>query len=354
MIEMNQLLKIIVDNDASDLHVAVGKPPTMRISGRLETIDLEDLTADDTQRLMEEITPTRHQQAIQEMGSADFGYTFSDMARFRVSAFRAHGNIGVVCRLIPSRFLTWEELGLNEYESAIKELCHRPRGIFLVVGPTGSGKTTTLATFIDYINAERDAHIITCEDPIEYFHKHKKGIVTHRELNVDTPSFSSALRAALRQDPDVILVGEMRDLETMEAAITAAETGHLVFATLHTNSASQTVERIIDSFPTQQQEQIRMQLSISLICVISQQLLQRADGRGRLAGFEIMINTPAIANLIRERKTNRILSSIQTGTKLSMVSMDMFLQKAYSKGLITAEMAIERAHDQPDMRAKIM
>jgi twitching motility protein PilT len=226
--------------------------------------------------------------------------------------------------------------------------------LILVVGPTGSGKTTSLATMIDWINENRDANIITVEDPIEYYHPHKKGIVTHRELGIDTPSFAAALKHALRQDPDVILVGEMRDLETMEAAITAAETGHLVFATLHTISCAQTVERIIDAFPMAQQEQIRMQLAVSLVAAISQQLLPKASGRGRVAAYEIMICTAAVANLIRERKTNRILSSIQTGQKLGMKSMDQFLLELYQKGEITAEMAMERAQDPEDLRTKLL
>jgi twitching motility protein PilT len=255
-------------------------------------------------------------------------------------------------RLIPHRILSFEKLGLPK--AATIELLHRPRGLFLIVGPTGSGKTTTLASMIDYINRERDCHIITIEDPIEYFHPHRRSIVTHRELHVDTPDFAMSLRAALRQDPDVILVGEMRDLETMEAAITAAETGHLVFATLHTNSAAQTINRIVDAFPVTQQEQIRMQLSVTMIAVISQQLLGHASGQGRLAAYEIMIMTSAIANLIRERKTNRIISSIQTGQKLGMITMDTFLYNLYASGDITANDAIYKAHNPEEMRQKIL
>ncbi len=352
MLEMNQLLKVVVERDASDLHLAVGKPPVMRIGGTLEPLSSGTLTPEDTERLMREITPPRCQQQLQEVGSTDFGYAFSDIARFRVAVFRARGNIGIVLRLIPSRIFTFEELGLDK--STIIPLLHAPRGLILVVGPTGSGKTTTLATMIDYINANRYAHIITIEDPIEYVHPHKKSIVTHRELHVDTPSFSYALRGALRQDPDVILVGEMRDLETMEAAITAAETGHLVFGTLHTISAAQTVERIVDAFPTNQQEQVRAQLAVSLKAVIAQTLLPRASGKGRIAAYEIMINIPAIQNLIREKKTYRITSIIQTSAKLGMVTMDDYLLKLYNEGKITAEVAIERAHDPNTMRNNIM
>jgi twitching motility protein PilT len=349
---MQDLMQLCVEKNASDIHISVGRPATLRMDGRLEPVGQQVLSPKDTERLMEEITPTRHQQAIMEAGCADFGYAFLDVARFRVSAFRARGEIGIVLRQIPYKILSFEQLGLPA--TFIKELLCRPRGLMLIVGPTGSGKTTSLATMIDWINENRDAHIITIEDPIEYYHPHKKGIVTHRELGVDTPSFAAALKHALRQDPDVILVGEMRDLETMEAAITAAETGHLVFATLHTNSASQTVERIIDAFPVNQQEQIRMQLSISIVAVICQALLPRASGRGRIAAYEIMINTPAISNLIRERKTNRILSSIQTGQKLGMITLDQFLLNLYQRGEITAELALERAHDAEDLRGKLM
>jgi twitching motility protein PilT len=349
---MLELMQLCVEKGASDIHISVGRPPTLRLDSRLEKVGVQVIGPKDSERLMEEITPTRHQQAIMESGCADFGYSYLDIARFRVSAFRARGEIGIVLRLIPYKILTFEQLGLPP--AFIKELLCRPRGLVLVTGPTGSGKTTTLATMIDWINENRDAHVITVEDPIEYYHPHKKGIMTHRELGVDTPSFAAALKHALRQDPDVILVGEMRDLETMEAAITAAETGHLVFATLHTNSASQTVERIIDAFPVNQQEQIRMQLSISIIAVLCQALCPRSTGRGRVAAYEILINTPAIANLIRERKTNRILSSIQTGQKLGMITMDQFLLNLYQRGDITAEMALERSQDGEDMRAKIM
>ncbi len=352
MLEMNQLLKVVVERDASDLHLSVGKPPVMRVGGVLENLDSGALTPEDTEHLMREITPPRCQQQIQEVGSTDFGYAFSDIARFRVSAFRTKGNYGGVLRLIPSRIFTFDELGLDK--SVILPLLHAPRGLFLVVGPTGSGKTTTLATMMDYINTERYTHMITVEDPIEYEHPHKKSIVTHRELHVDTPSFAFALRGALRQDPDVILVGELRDLETMEAAITAAETGHLVFGTLHTISAAQTVERIVDAFPTNQQEQIRSQLAVSLRAVIAQTLLPRASGKGRIAAYEIMMNTAAIQNLIREKKTYRITSIIQTSSKLGMTTMDDHLLHLYNEGKITGEVAIERAHDPTTMRENII
>ncbi len=352
MLDMNEMLKVIVERDCSDLHLSVGKPPVMRKDGVLEVIDQAVLTPEDIERLMREITPPRHQQIIQEQGSTDFAYAFSDLARFRTNVFRTRGNLGIVMRLIPTRILDFEELGLPK-ETTI-ELLHRPRGMVLVVGPTGSGKTTSLATMIDYINRNTYQHIITIEDPIEYYHPHRKCIVSHRELHVDTPSFASSIRVALRQDPDVILVGEMRDLETMEAAITAAETGHLVFATLHTINAAQTVDRVIDAFPVNQQEQIRSVLSVALIAVIAQTLLPRASGKGRIAGYEIMLVTPAIANLIREKKTNRITSTIQTSGKLGMMTMDDYLMGLWRDGKITAEMAIERAHYPDQQRQRIM
>ncbi|GMV65491.1 MAG: type IV pilus twitching motility protein PilT [Candidatus Omnitrophica bacterium] len=351
-LEINDLLRMVVERDASDLHISVGRPPTIRVDGRLENLSSEPLTPEDSVGLMEAITPDRYREEIQQIGSCDFGYAFGNLARFRVSVLRTRGTIGIVMRLIPFRILTFDQLGLPV--GAVKELMEKPRGLILVVGPTGSGKTTTLASMIDYVNVNMDHHIITIEDPIEYYHPHKRAIVTHRELNIDTPSFAHALRQALRQDPDVILVGEMRDLETMEAAITASETGHLVFATLHTNSASQTINRIVDAFPVTQQEQVRMQLSVTLAAVISQQLLPHASGKGRVAAYEIMIMTPAIANLIRERKTNRVLSSIQTGTKLGMISMDQYLLNLYNQKKITGEVALSRAANPEELRQRLL
>ena len=352
MLEMNEMLRLVVERDASDLHLSVGKPAVMRLHGTLDIVDPDILTPEDTERLMREITPPRYQQMIQETGSADFAYSFSELARFRCAVFRSRGNIGIVMRLIPTIILTWEQLGLPK--DSILEMLHAHRGLVLITGPTGSGKTTTLATMIDYINAERYVHIVTIEDPLEYTHAHKRSIVTHRELHVDTPSFAYALRGVLRMDPDVILVGEMRDLETMEAAIVAAETGHLVFATLHTISAAQTVDRIIDAFPVNQQEQIRAMLSVMLKSVISQTLLPRSSGKGRIAAYEIMHMTPAVANLIREHKTNRIISTIQTSAKYGMITMDDFLITLYRRNLISAEVCLERAHYPTEMREKIM
>src|SRR5574339_510443 len=260
--QMSDLLQLVVSEGSSDLHIRVGTPPTIRVHGILHRVEGPTLTPEDTEELMRSITSEDHIQHVRERGGADFGFAFGDAARFRVSVFKEKGNFGMVLRQIPSKLLTLEQIGIPV---SVKELLWKPRGLVLVTGPTGSGKTTTLASMINIINEERDdAHLITIEDPIEYYHKHKKGLVTQREVNVDVPNFAEALRRALRQDPDVILVGELRDLETMEAAITAAETGHLVFATLHTTGAARTVDRIVDAFPTDQQETIRIQLASTL------------------------------------------------------------------------------------------
>jgi len=343
------LLQIVVDKNASDLHLSVGRPPTIRVDGRLEALDFSPLSAEDTEGLMKAISPETHQKRLEEAGGSDFGFAYGEIARFRTSIFKQKGHVGLSLRLIPSRLLTFEEIGLPP---TIKELLFKPRGLVLVTGPTGSGKTTTLATMLDFINEQRDCHIITVEDPIEYYHEHKKGIITQRELEVDVTTFSEAIKRGLRQDPDVILVGEMRDLATMEAAITAAETGHLVFATLHTTGAVRTVDRVIDAFPTYQQEQIRMQLSVSILAVISQQLLPHLSGRGRVAAFEIMIATSAIQNLIREKKTYRITSFIQTGTKYGMKTMDQSLLEHYQHQAISYEDLINNCYDLEELQAK--
>jgi len=344
-VEMNDLLQLTVDEGSSDLHLAVGAPPMLRIHGGLQPLDCPPLTPEDTERLMKSITSPDHQQKVREGGGTDFGFSFGEQARFRVSVLKAKGNVGVVLRLIPSDLMTLEKIGLPPQ---VRELLFKPRGMILVTGPTGSGKTTTLASMLNVINQERDCHIITIEDPIEYYHPHKKAIVTQRELGVDVPSFKEALRRALRQDPDVILVGEMRDLETMEAAITAAETGHLVFATLHTTGAANTVDRIVDAFPTDQQEQIRTQLAAGIVAVVSQLLLVREDRPGRVAAFEIMISTPSIRSLIRENKTFRIASDIQTGAKYGMITLDAHMLALYRAGQIRYEDLITKAQD-PEM-----
>lgn len=310
---MSDLLQLTVSEGASDLHLRVGIPPVIRVHGRLHRVEGPPLAPEDTEELSRSITSEDHIQSVREQGGSDFGFAFGEMARFRVSVFKERGNFAMVLRQIPSKLLTMEQIGLP---ASVRELLYKPRGLVLVTGPTGSGKSTTLASMIDIINIERDeAHIITVEDPIEYYHHHKQAVVTQREVHVDVPSFAEALRRALRQDPDIILVGELRDLETMEAAITAAETGHLVFGTLHTTGAAKTIDRIVNAFPVTQQEQIRIQLSTVLQAVISQLLLPRCDKPGRVAVFEIMINTPSIAALIRDNKSFRIGSDIQTGAK---------------------------------------
>jgi twitching motility protein PilT len=347
---IDRLLQTCVDNEASDLHLTVGRPPTLRIHGRLRSISTGPLTPEDTTSLMKAITPDRCQQELQESGTSDFAFSFQDKARFRVSVFKQKGLVGIALRLIPWQLKSFEELGLPE---SIMPLLHRPRGLFLVTGPTGSGKTTTLATMIDYINTHLDAHIITVEDPIEYYQEHKKCIVTQREVGVDVPTFEEGLRRAMRQDPDVMLVGEMRDLATMEAAVTAAETGHLVFATVHTTSAENTCNRIIDAFPQAQQEQIRVQLSVTLLCIIAQVLVPRADTTGRIAAFEIMVSTPAIRNLIRENQTYKINSSIQTGKKLGMILLDEHLFELFTQGKIPEEEMFARCRNREDLVAKL-
>ncbi|MBU2063114.1 MAG: PilT/PilU family type 4a pilus ATPase, partial [Candidatus Omnitrophica bacterium] len=285
MADIGELLQLCMKNNASDLHLTVGKPPTLRIDNSLVSLNYEPLTPENTEILMKSVTSDDNRRRIQEIGGVDFGFGFEKLARFRVSVYKQKGYYGLALRLIPSHLLSFDEIGLPQ---VVRELLCRPRGLILVTGPTGSGKTTTLATMTDFINMERDCHILTIEDPIEYYHTHKKGIITQRELGVDVPSFSEALIKGLRQNPDVILVGEMRDLATIEAAILAAETGHLVMATLHTTSAASTVDRIIDVFPPNQQEQIRTQLSTSILAVVSQQLIVKATGKGRVAAFEIM------------------------------------------------------------------
>jgi twitching motility protein PilT len=352
MMDINEMLKAMVDRDAADLHLRVNKPPVIRLHGAFDPLDPMPLAPDDTERIMKEICPPRFQQQLQEEGSCDFAYAFSDVARFRTNIFRNLGDLGIVMRLIPSRIFTFDQLGLPR--ASMQRVMEAHRGMCIVTGPTGSGKTTSLATIIDWINSNRAVHIITIEDPIEYTHKHKKCIVSQRELHIDTPSFAHALRGALRQDPDVILVGEMRDLDTMEAAITAAETGHLVFATLHTIGAANTVDRIIDAFPGTQQNQIRAVLSVAMLNVLSQVLIPRASGKGRIAAFEIMHNNPAVANLIRTGKTNRITSIIQTSGKLGMITLDDYMFGLYAKGLISGDECLARAQDYAYMESKML
>jgi len=316
----------------------------LRLHGRLRQLETKILEPEDTIALMKSITPERNQQEIQEEGGTDFGFAFGDQGRFRVSILKQKGNVTVVLRLIPTKFLSFEEIGLPPITRA---LCRRPRGLFLVCGPTGSGKTTTLASMINYINHELDRHIVTVEDPIEYYHSHSKSLINQREVGNDVPSFAEALRRVLRSDPDVILVGEMRDLETIQNAILAAETGHLVFSTLHTTGCQGTVNRIIDAFPHEQQEQIRVQLSTSLIAILSQVLMPRIP-TGMVAAYEFLVVTPAIANLIRENKTFRIDSAIQTGKKYGMQLLDDHLWSLYERNQISADEMLDKAR-QPGM-----
>ena len=351
-VQIDRLLDVMVKQDASDLHITVGRPPTVRLNGRLRNLQTKILDPDDTMALMKAITPEKNQAEFQEQGGTDFGFSFSEAARFRVSVFRQKTFVAMVLRLIPNRLLSFEQIGLPPIS---KELIKRPRGLFLVTGPTGSGKTTTIATMVDHVNQNFEKHIVTVEDPIEYYHVHKRSIVNQREVGSlsDVPSFAEALRRALRQNPDVILVGEMRDLETIEAAIKAAETGHLVFGTLHTTGAAGTINRIIDAFPVNQQEQVRVQLSTSLLAVLSQVLLARSDKPGRIAGYEFMVVTPAISNLIRESKTFRIDSAIQTGKKFGMQLLDEHLWNIFGKGIITAEEMIENSRNPDDLKERI-
>lgn len=346
---IDKLLQTVVNQGASDLHISVGQPPVVRLHGRMRKLETKVLTPDDTVGLMKSIAPERCQQELQEVGGADFGFAFGSAARFRVSIFKQRGNVGMVLRQIPNKFLTMEQLGLP---SVCKELISRPRGLFLVTGPTGSGKSTSLASMINFINENMDHHIITIEDPIEFYHYHQKSTVNQREVGVDVPSFAEAIRRALRQDPDVILVGEMRDLETIEAAITAAETGHVVFGTLHTTGAQGTVNRIIDVFPTNQQDQIRTQLSVSIIGILSQALLPKIGG-GRVAAYEMLVVNPAIGNLIRENKTFRITSAIQTGAKQGMILMDDALFTLWKDGKCIKEECLMKSNNPAELAARI-
>ena len=348
-IQIDKLLETVVRDGVSDLHITVGQPPVVRSSGHMVRLKTKSLEKEDTTSLMKSITPERNQQQLQERGGTDFGFAFGDKARFRVSVFKQRGMIGMVLRRIPNEFLTFEQLGLPP---VVRELIQRPRGLFLVTGPTGSGKTTSLASMINWMNHNLDHHIITMEDPIEYYHDHNKSTINQREIGVDCATFPEALRGALRQDPDVILVGEMRDLETIEAAITAAETGHVVFGTLHTTGAQGTVDRIIDVFPTNQQAQIRTQLANGIIGILSQALMPRKP-KGLVAAYEMLVVTSAISNLIREGKTFRINSSIQTGRKFGMILLDDSLFNLWKNGLCEEEAVVLKSNNPGELRARI-
>ena len=348
-IQIDKLLTAAIKGGVSDIHITAGLPPVFRVDGHMRPQPTKVLTADDTNGLMKAITPERCQAELAEQGGSDFGFAFKDLARFRVSVFKQRGSVAMVLRQIPNKLLTPEQLGVPE---VCKRLVTRPRGLFLVTGPTGSGKSTTLASLIDYINQSYDHHIITVEDPIEFYHSSKKSTVNQREVGTDVPSFSEALRRALRQDPDVILVGELRDLETIEAAISAAETGHVVFGTLHTTGAQGTVNRIIDAFPTNQQEQIRTQLSTAILGVVSQTLLPKIGG-GRCAAYEVLVVTPGIGNLIRENKTFRINSAIQTGAKMGMQLLDDHLFRLWGEKKVTEEDVLAKAQNFEELFRRI-
>jgi twitching motility protein PilT len=345
MAKIDQFLRLMVERQGSDLHLAVGAPPIIRQHGELERVKFRDLTQPDMQMLMFEITTPEQKAEFEATHDLDFAYEIPDVARFRINMFRQRKGIGAVMRTIPSTVLSADDLDLPE---AVRRFCKLTKGLVLVTGPTGSGKSTTLAAMIDLINSTRPDHILTIEDPVEFVHQNKKALVNQREVGTHTQSFATALRAALREDPDIILVGEMRDLETIELGISAAETGHLVFGTLHTNSAAKTVDRIINVFPADQQEQIRTMLGESLRGVVAQQLMRTRDGKGRVAALEIMVGTPALSNIIREGKTHQIPSLIQTGKKEGMQMMDQAILDYLMKKVITAEEAYVRAHNKPD------
>lgn len=347
---IDDLLKLVVEKKASDLHVSVGLPPVLRIDGALIPTNYEKVTPQESQRLIYDILTDDQIQRFETQFELDFSYQLGRISRFRVNVYRDRGNVATAFRVIPAKIPTLKDLQLP---AILEDLTRLPRGLILVTGPTGSGKSTTLAAMINAINMERSVHVLTIEDPIEYLHTHHFSIINQREVGQDTRAFANALRAALREDPDVILVGEMRDLETMQMAVSAAETGHLVFATLHTNSAATSVERIVDAFPPGQQEQVRLQLSNNLQAIICQQLLPRANQPGRICALEIMTASPAIRNLIRESKAHQITSMIQTSANLGMQTMDQSLRDLYLRGMITFELAMERAMNPQELEKMI-
>ena len=350
MTDIFSLMDACFDQGGSDLHLSVGRPPVIRVNGGLTELDGPPLSHEDIDGMVAQFIPERNKQELDEVGTTDFGHAHGDKCRFRVSVLTQRGHRGVVMRLIPQRLLSFEQIGLPE---GVRDLLDLHRGLILVTGPTGSGKTTTLATMLDYINQTRDVHIVTIEDPIEYYHQHKMSQVTQREVGTDVPSFAEAMRRVLRQDPDVVLLGEMRDLETTSAAITAAETGHLVFGTLHTTGTARTVDRIIDQYPTEQQEQIRSQLAVALVAVISQILVPTADGDGRVAAFEIMMTNPAIENHIRKCETFKIPSVIQTSRRSGMCLLDDHLLELYRSGRISRETLLERCFDRKGLEQRM-
>ena len=341
--DVSDLLLLTLERGASDLHLTVGSPPVLRINGVLVRTDYPVLDREIAHELIYDILTEQQKSVFEENMSLDFSIEFQDIARFRVNIYYHRRGEGAVFRLIPTKMPTLKELG---FPPIVEEFCRLDRGLILVTGPTGSGKSTTLAAMIDLINDERDDHIMTIEDPIEFIHEHRRCVINQREIKVHATTFSDALRSALREDPDIILVGELRDLETLQMALTAAETGHLVLATLHTSSAPKTIDRVVDVFPPHQQAQIRVQLSETIEGIVAQTLLPRADGRGRVASLEIMTATPAIRSLIREAKTYQMPSIIQTGTKWGMQSLDQHLRTLLKQGVITWKEAFRAAHDK--------
>jgi twitching motility protein PilT len=353
-VTMTELLQATIDEGGSDLHIRAYMPPELRVHGELLPLSDESLTEEEAYQLVREIADDEQMNEVEKNGGADFALAHPDGTRFRVSIFKERKRYGAVLRQIPSKLLSLEQIGLPP---VVKELLFKPRGLILVTGPTGSGKSTTLASMMDVINRERNVHIITIEDPIEFYHTSKNSLVTQREIGDDVPTFAEAIRRALRQDPDVILVGEMRDLETIAAAITAAETGHLVFGTLHTTGAAETIDRIVDAFPMNQQSQIRTQLAAGMQAVISQILLPKLDENGevhgRVAAFEIMTRTDAVCSRIRDNKTNMIKSDLQTGAKYGMQTLDSHLSSLYKQGLISYEELITKSQDPDSVVQKL-
>ena len=350
MITMREVLVMASEKNASDIHITVGVPPKCRVNGELVDIGFPTFSPEDTVSMVMGLMNERQRNILEEKGEVDFSYALQHLGRYRVNIFKQRGTYAASIRLVGTTIPTPESLGIP---SSVLEQTKKKRGLVLVTGPTGSGKSTTLASMLDIINSNYNSHIITLEDPIEYLHKHKKSIVNQREVGHDTHSFGNALRAALRQDPDVILVGEMRDLDTISIAVTAAETGHLVFSTLHTIGAANTIDRIIDVFPPHQQQQIRIQLAAVLECVVSQQLLPKAGGKGRVAAFEVMHTNSAIRNLIREAKAHQIMSIMQTNKKLGMQTMDDALFELYSRREIDADKAVSFAQDPIGMSRRV-
>ena len=347
MAKIDAFFKLMNEQGASDLHLTSGQPPALRIRGEIERIKYKVLDSDDLREMLYEIAPEQKIKSFEENGDIDFGYEIPGLARYRANFFMQKNGVGAVFREIPSAIMTAEQLGLPEVVSKLATL---PRGLILVTGPTGSGKSTTLAAVVDVANRARKDHIITVEDPIEFVHQSQSCIVNHREVGVHTNSFSTALRGALREDPDIILVGEMRDLETISLAVEAASTGHLVFSTLHTSSAYKTVDRVIEVFPSSEQPLIRSTLSDGLRAVIAQVLFKRIDRKGRVVALEILIANPAVRNLIREAKTHQIPSMIQTGKKYGMILLDDSIMNLYTKGMISAEEAYSKANDKGRFR----